>query len=108
MDVRQFEIAADVAATPAERGLTKTCNGCGRRLPVEQFYVKTRGKMTADGRRYRMSRCAACHNARLSPTRDGKRARHRARQRAHARLAQMVPELFEGIYREELAKEGVT
>jgi len=93
--------------TPAEEGLTKKCNVCGRRLPLDAFYVRDRHKLTRDGRRYRMSRCGPCFGQ-LRRDRGGRsRLRDVARRRALRRLTTLVPELWERVFAEELAKEGL-
>lgn len=95
---------------PAERGLTKKCATCERRLTLDHFYIRAK-KLTRDGRWYRMSRCGMCF---AEATRiknvdiTVKRQRDRARNRALRRLAHMTPELFEPLYAEELAREGLT
>lgn len=93
--------------TPAETGLDKACTACGRRLPLHAFYIRVKDKLTQDGRRYRMSRCAGCFNRSLPPDRAAKRVNEKARGRAQRRLTKMVPELYEQVLAEELAKEGV-
>jgi hypothetical protein len=100
-----------MALLPAEQGLTKKCSECDRRLTLDHFYIRTK-KVTRDGRWYRMSRCSACfrytRNANRPPDRSEKVRKASARNRALRRLAKMTPELFEPLYAEELAKEGLT
>lgn len=96
---------------PAEQGLTKKCTKCGRRLSLDHYYIRVQ-KMTKDGRWYRYSCCAACVAERRARTRGKDRSekvrKASARNRALRRLARMTPELFEPLYQEELAREGLT
>jgi len=93
--------------TAAEQGLTKKCTICGRRLPLDAFYVRDRQRLTRDGRRYRMSRCGPCFS-KLRADRGGRsQLRDVARRRALRRLTTLVPELWETVLAEELAKEGL-
>lgn len=95
--------------TPSEKGLLKKCNDCKRNLPLNAFYVRDATRMTEDGRRYRMSRCAVCFG-KLRKYRGNSEiqlARNRARIRAMRRFAADNSIAFQPYYDEELKKEGV-
>ena len=103
-----MKVDADVRLTPAEAGLTKRCTGpCGRVLPLTAFYVRDRSKLTADGRRLRMSRCARCFGAMRPDRNNYKRDRETARRRAQRKLTRLVPELWEQVFEEELRAQGL-
>lgn len=94
--------------------MNKKCSVCGEWLPLTDFY--TAGKRrTKDGRRYRMSRCKACHrlaqkargwkSSSMDP--EQKKAYMRARSKALTRLRHLCPELYEMCLREALKAEGI-
>ena len=97
----------DSAPTPAERGLTKTCNRCGERKPIESYYVRDFTRITTDGRRWRMSICDECHLKRSHDKRKQNPGIGRAYQRAKTRVADACPELFNLFFNEELVKEQI-
>lgn len=102
-----------MSITPAERGLRKACGKCRRLLTLDHFYIRDSSRYTEDGRRWRMSTCVDCHNRRTMDNavrrgnRDGDPRYNRARSRARTRLTRLVPELYDRLLDEELAKEGV-
>lgn len=95
---------------PAEKGLKKLCRGCGKKLTVDNFYIRSR-KMTQDGRWYRMSKCIPCYrharNENRQPESQERIRKAGARDKAMRRLAKLCPDLFDALYQEELRKEGL-
>lgn len=94
-----YGITITAAGTAMTRYCSPALGGCGKDLPLDEFYASGNPRGMS---RWRKSVCRDCENRRHRDPSVRKRMDQRARHRAAARLQEEHRERFRSLYLEEL------